>query len=283
MGLFQIGQYSIGVNCEPFIIAEAGINHNGDMEIAKKMVDTAKAADCDAIKFQTFYAKEFVTDRSTLYTYKSQGKEITEPIIDMFERTEFSKFQWRELKDYCDEVGIIFLSSPGNYTDSELLVSLGVQALKVGSDDFVNLPLIKKYAEFNIPLLLSCGMAKEEEIEDTLNVAGLNDGKELCLLLCTSQYPTPPEDVNVSRLRTLSKKYPSLCLGFSDHTKGITAAVMALSYGACVFEKHFTLDHNLPGPDHWFSEDYDGLKKWTEAIREAFIMKGKGDFGLGIR
>lgn len=230
------------------------------MELAKKMVLSAKDAGVDAVKFQTFYAKDFIQDRRLTYTYRSQGKEITEPIIDMFERSEFTARQWRELKEFCDSQGILFLSTPGNVSDLELLMSIGVQAVKVGSDDFVNIPLIRRYATENVPLLLSCGMATKEEIDLTLKNAGVYTDKELCLFLCTSEYPTPPEDVNIRKLLTLREKYPGLILGLSDHTVGSTAAVMAVAYGAKIFEKHFTLDHNLPGPDHWFSEEPEDLK-----------------------
>lgn len=270
----EISKRKIGPVYEPFIIAEAGINHNGDIELAKKMVLAAKEANADAIKFQTFYAKDFIQDRSVMYTYKSQGKEITEPIIDMFERSEFTSEEWKEIKRFCDKEQMMFLSTPGNVSDLEMLLSLDIKAIKIGSDDFVNIPLIRRYASENIPLLLSCGMANEEEIDLSLKNAGYNRGKEMCLLLCTSEYPTPPQDVNIRKLNTLHKKYPDLVLGLSDHTQGSTAAIMAVACGASIFEKHFTLDHNLPGSDHWFSEDPNGLKAWVRNIREAYCMLG---------
>ena len=277
MKTIEIDGCKIGEGCKPFVIAEAGINHNGNVNLAKQMVLAAKEADADAIKFQTFRAKEFVQDRSLMYTYKSQGLEKTEPIIDLFERTEFSSDQWLEIKNFCDRNEITFLSSPGNFSDFELLVSMGVKAIKVGSDDFVNIPLIRKYAKGEMPLLLSCGMATEEEIDATLRSAGLYNGKDLCLFLCTSQYPTPPEDVNILKLATLQKKYPELIVGLSDHTRGSTAACMAVALGAKIFEKHFTLDQNLPGPDHWFSETPESLKKWIDSIHEAHLMLGYSD------
>ena len=274
MTTISINEKKIGPGYDPFIIAEAGINHNGDMKLAKQMVIAAKDAGVDAVKFQTFYAKDFIQDRTLMYSYTSQGKKITEPIIDMFERCEFTKEQWKELKEYCDSEGILFLSTAGNVSDLELLLSIGIKAVKVGSDDFVNIPLIRRYAKENIPLLLSCGMATEDEIELTLKNAGFQNGKDLCLFLCTSQYPTPPEDVNIRKLTTLQQKYPDLIVGLSDHTNGSTAAVMAVALGAAIFEKHFTLDHDLPGPDHWFSETPETLKQWVQKIREAYRMLG---------
>lgn len=277
MSYISINGKKIGDDAEPFIIAEAGINHNGDIDLAKKMILAAKDANVDAVKFQTFYAKDFIQDRTLMYTYTSQGKEITEPIIDMFERSEFKKEEWKEIKKFCDENGILFLSTPGNVSDLELLMSIGVQAVKVGSDDFVNIPLIRRYAKENVPLLLSCGMATEDEIDLTLRNAGLNEGKGMCLFLCTSQYPTPAKDVNIRKLFTLQKKYPNLIVGLSDHTKGSTAAIMAVACGASIFEKHFTLDHDLQGPDHWFSETPDSLKAWVADVREAYQMLGSSE------
>lgn len=277
MSQISINGKKIGDGMEPFIIAEAGINHNGDIRLAKKMILAAKDAKVDAVKFQTFYAKDFIQDRTLMYTYTSQGKEITEPIIDLFERSEFTKEEWKEIKKFCDKNGILFLSTPGNVSDLELLMSIGMQAVKVGSDDFVNIPLIRRYAKEDVPLLLSCGMATEDEIDLTLKNAGLDKGKDMCLFLCTSQYPTPPKDVNIRKLLTLQEKYPSLIVGLSDHTRGSTAAIMAVACGALIFEKHFTLNHELPGPDHWFSETPESLKEWVRDVREAYTMLGSAE------
>lgn len=271
---FKIGNRSIGKDCEPFIIAEAGINHNGDINLAKKMILAAKEAGADAVKFQTFQAKEFIQDNTTMYTYKSQGKEVTESMLEMFKRHEFSVKEWHEIKRFCDETGIIFLSTPQNASDLEILMDIGMDVIKVGSDDFVNIPLIQRYAKEGLPLFLSCGMATEEEIEQTLQSVGEIADIPVCIFQCTSEYPTPPEDVNILKLTSLRNKYPNLLFGFSDHTQGTTAAVMAVALGARIFEKHFTLDHDLTGPDHWFSEEPADLRKWVDSIREANRMFG---------
>lgn len=275
MTTININGRLIDKNHEPFIIAEAGINHNGDMDLAKKMILAAKEAGADAVKFQTFYAEDFIQDRSTLYTYTSKGKTITEPIIDMFKRCEFTSDEWKEIANFCKEQEILFLSTPGNVSDLEMLLSAGLQAVKIGSDDFVNIPLIRKYSEAGLPLLLSTGMATEEEMEDAVEASGARQGKQVCLFICTSEYPTPPDDVNISKLITLQEKFPEVVPGFSDHTQGSAAAIMAVALGARIFEKHFTLDHDLPGPDHWFSEEPDGLKEWADAIRKAYRMLGR--------
>jgi len=271
----KINNFSIGNRCRPFIMAEAGINHNGEIEKALEMITVAKNAGADAIKFQTFKAEELMADNKQTYTYKSQGKEVTESMLEMFKRYEFSREEWFKIKQKCDDEKIMFLSTPQNKSDLNLLLELNVPAIKVGSDDFVNLPLLEDYTTTNLPLLVSCGMSNLSEVFQALDTIGtLEDNYPTVLLLTTSQYPTPPNDVNLNKLKTLSKTFPNLPLGFSDHTQGVLASSLAVALGACVFEKHFTLDHNLPGPDHWFSEDPIGLTEWINSIRNSFLMLG---------
>lgn len=258
----------------PFIIAEAGINHNGKIEKAFQMIEIAKKSGSNAVKFQTFKAKEFISNSNLLFTYFSQGKKITEPMIDLFKRHEFSEKEWLQIKKKCNEEKIIFLSSPLNPTDLEFLLKLNIPAIKLGSTDFTNLPFIRKCTATKLPLILSCGMSFIEEINQTLNFTGSLNGYPTILLLTTSEYPTPEEDVNILRLPTLSIKFPNIVLGYSDHTIGTTASIMAVALGARVFEKHFTTDNNLRGPDHWFSENPSGLQSWIKSIKEAYLMLG---------
>jgi N,N'-diacetyllegionaminate synthase len=266
----------IGPNHAPFIVLEAGINHNGELDKAREMIRVAKAAGADAVKFQTFKAEEFILDPELEFTYRSQGREVTESMLAMFKRYEFSPTQWRTLKRTSDDEGIVFLSTPQNASDLDLLLEIGVPAIKVGSDDFNNLPLLQTFARSGLPLILSCGMADIDEVRSSLETIGALDGYPAILLVCTSLYPTPTDDVNLLRLKTLSAAFPGLPLGFSDHTQGPLAATAAAALGALVFEKHFTLDHNLPGPDHWFSEDIAGATAWVEAIRTSYRMLGGG-------
>lgn len=274
MNRLQIGGRDIGGDAPPFNIAEVGINHNGELELAHAMIAAAKRAGADAVKFQTFTAAEFVNDASLKFTYTSQGREITESQLSLFQRHEFSPAQWRNIKERCDAEGIIFLSTPQNPRDLDLLLSIGIGAIKIGSDDFNNLPLLRTYAQTGLPILLSCGMADIAEVHYSLQTLGTFDGYPTVLLLCTSQYPTPPEDVNLRKLTTLGSAFPGLLLGFSDHTQGPLASSLAVAMGACVFEKHFTMDNDLPGPDHWFSENPTGLSEWIHAIRTARSMMG---------
>ena len=274
MSQIRLNNHIIAKGQPPFIISEVGINHNGDVNNALKMIDVAKAAGVNAVKFQTFRANEFVLDSRQMYTYKSHGTEITESMLEMFKRYELSKEDWVKIKNKCDEENILFLSTPQNKTDLDLLLELGITAIKVGSDDFTNLPLIKDYASTGLPLLLSCGMADQDEIHQSLNAIGALDGYPTVLLLTTSIYPTPPNEVNLLKLKTLENIFPDIPLGYSDHTQGSLSSSLAVASGAVVFEKHFTLDHNMPGPDHWFSEDPKGLKEFVSTIKNAFLMLG---------
>jgi N-acetylneuraminate synthase/N,N'-diacetyllegionaminate synthase len=271
---FVIGGRSIGPNDPPYCIAEVGINHNGDLALAMRMIEVAKEVGADAVKFQTFKAEEFCGDPAQTFSYQSQGQQVTESMLAMFKRHEFTGEQWLQLKAHADRVGITFFSTPQNRPDLDLLLAIGVPAIKVGSDDFTNLPLLKNYAPEPLPLILSCGMSDLAEVHQALETVGWFEGKPVALLLCTSQYPTPPQDVNLQKMTTLQQAFPGLLVGFSDHTQGSLAASLALVLGARVFEKHFTLGHDMPGPDHWFSDEPAELKNWLENIRVADSMRG---------
>jgi len=274
MNSIKIGNFDIGTNSSPFVVGEAGINHNGEINKALEMIEVAKKTGLNAIKFQTFKASEFIVDTTQTYTYKSQGKEITESMFEMFERCEFSKEEWHKIKRKCDQEKILFLSTPQNYSDLELLLDLDIKAIKVGSDDLTNLPLLKKFASTNLPIILSSGMSTLDEVSEALDTVGFFSGHPTILLITTSQYPTPPKDVNLMKFHTLSKKFPDLILGFSDHTIGPIASSLACVLGAVFFEKHFTLDCNLQGPDHWFSANPEQLKIWRDSIITSFEMLG---------
>lgn len=270
----MIGDRRVGAGSEPFVVAEVGINHNGNIECALEMIHVAKSAGCDAVKFQTFKAKEFINDATQMFTYRSQGKEITESMLAMFQRYELPSSAWKVIKDECEKIGIIFFSTPQNRSDLDELLKIEVPAVKVGSDDFTNLPQLKSFARSGLPLILSTGMSNLAEAHQALDAVGALDGYPLILLVCTSQYPTPPSDTNLSRISTLQAAFPMVPIGFSDHTSGSLASSLAVALGAVFLEKHFTLNQDLPGPDHWFSEDPAGLIKWVTDIRNAYTMLG---------
>lgn len=264
----------MGGGAPPFIIAEAGINHNGDLRVAKEMIHAAKHAGADAIKFQTFKAEEFCLDPTQLFTYKSQKKIITEPMVEMFKRHEFSHNEWRELSEFSKSEDILFLSTPQNVSDMELLVNMGVPAIKVGSDDLTNIPLITEYAKRRLPLILSTGMSNLDETYRALEAANWFSGANVAVMVCTSLYPTPSEEAGIGRVRTLQKAFPGLIVGFSDHTESNLSATTARALGASIFEKHFTLDRGSAGPDHWFSPSPNELSNWIAEIRQVDLIIG---------
>jgi sialic acid synthase SpsE len=274
MNEIKIGNFIIGQKKEPFIIGEAGINHNGEIKKAYEMIELGKKSGLNAIKFQTFSADEFIANVSLTHTYFSQGKKITESQYNMFKQCEFSKEEWYKVKEKCDKEDILFLSTPENSSDLDLLLQIGIPAIKVGSDELINIPLLKEFAKTKLPIILSTGMCTLDEVAKSLNAIGALDDYPTILLVTTSEYPTPNESVNLLKFQTLAKNFPSIPLGFSDHTQGVLASSLACAMGASVFEKHFTLNHNMPGPDHWFSADPNELIQWVKSIRTSYIMMG---------
>ena len=275
MSFIKISNKYVGENFKPFIIAEAGINHNGSVKKALKMVEIAKECKADAIKFQTYSTDEFISNKNKKYKYKIKNKLISESMYSIFKRCELSINDWKKIKNKCDKEKIIFLSTPSSYDDLRLLRKLKVPAIKIGSDDFNNIPLIQSVVKSKLPLILSSGMSTLKEIETTLKYSGALKGYPVILMLCVSNYTTNPVDVNIKRLGYLKNKYPNLKFGFSDHTQGSSAASLAIAFGARCFEKHFTLKKSDKGPDHWFSENKESLSFWVKTIQESFLMLGK--------
>lgn len=274
MNEIKIGDNIINSSSEPLTIAEAGINHNGDLQIALKMIESAKLAGVSAIKFFTYQTEEFIIDSELEYSYKSMGRDVIESMKEMFQRCEFSKEDWKKIKQKCDKENILFLSTPENVSDLNFLIELGINAIKIGSDDFTNISMIKEFMKSELPIIISCGMADMNEIKQTISQINVKIDYPMILMITTSQYPTPDEDVNLSKLRSIQNEFPNILTGYSDHTIGNLAASLATGLGAKVFEKHFTLDKKLPGPDHWFSASPNELKEWNDAIKKSFILLG---------
>jgi N-acetylneuraminate synthase/N,N'-diacetyllegionaminate synthase len=257
----------VGKNHPCYLVAEIGINHNGDIELAKKTIDAAAKAGADAVKFQNYYAEDFVTDKSLTYQYVSQGKAVIESQYEMFKRCQLTSDSLRDLKTYCNLKGISLHSTPTSERGIQELLKIDVPVLKNGSDYLTNLPLIRSMAGTCLPTVLSTGMATVAEIDDavrTFREVGQYD--QLILLHCTSSYPTPAKEVNLQRIPALAQIFDCK-VGFSDHTVGNTAAIGAVVLGACWIEKHFTLDKNLPGPDHRFSADLREFQLLVEGVR----------------
>lgn len=270
----NIANQDIGISEPCFIVAEIGINHNGDVQLAKKMIDAAVDVGANSVKFQNYRTNDFVLDRSLTHKYVSQGKSVVESQYEMFKRCELSPRDLQELKEYCDSAQIIFHSTPTSETGIDDLVKIGTSLLKNGSDYLTNLPLIQSMGKTNLPTVLSTGMATVAEIDEAVRTFRETGNEQLILLHCTSSYPTPTEEVNLRRIPTLAQVFGCL-VGFSDHTAGNTAAIGAVVLGACWIEKHFTLDKNLPGPDHSFSADPKEFKALVSSVRT--IEKNLGD------
>ena len=264
MNKIKINGRSIGDGEPCFIIAEAGINHNGDMKLAKELIDVAKDANTDAVKFQTHLAEKEMLKGEITADY------IGEPVYDLIKRMEMSKEQHLELMDYCDKKGILFLSTGYCKEAIDILDELGMPLFKVGSGEITNLPLIEYIANKKKPMIVSTGMTTIEELKPSVEIIKKLNGKVI-LLQCTSTYPTRYEDVFLKGIEELRKEF-KVPVGFSDHSDGIFTSFAAVALGACVIEKHFTIDRNLPGPDHKASIEPHELRelvKGTRAIEDA--------------
>jgi N-acetylneuraminate synthase/N,N'-diacetyllegionaminate synthase len=274
----RAGTREIGPGRPCFIAVEVGLNHNGDVDLAHRLIDAAADAKVDAVKFQTYRTEDFVTDRTTTYEYVSAGTSVVEPQYDMFKRYELPGEAWPELRDHCTKRDVLFFSTPTGYETLDTLVQLGVPLLKNGSDYLGHLPLIAAMARTGIPTVLATGMATEDEVAESVDAFVGAGGRELVLLHCTSSYPTKPEDVHLRKIPALAARfdYP---VGLSDHTDGVVAAIGAVAIGACFLEKHFTLDRDLPGPDHRFSTDPAELAELVRAVREVEVSLGSDALG----
>lgn len=265
MKRIRVGDKFIGEKEPCFIIAEAGVNHNGDIKLAKKLVDAAIWAGADAVKFQTFKAEEVAAEGAQMAAYQEKNIGKRESQVAMLKKLELGYDEFSELKTYCDKKGVIFLSTPHDASAVEILDPL-VPLFKVGSGDLTNFPLLKKLVGKGKPIILSTGMASMEEVEETVDFLKSLNLKDLILLHCTSVYPCPVEEVNLRTMETMQKKFDFL-VGYSDHTLGIEVSVAAVVLEAPVLEKHFTLDKNMEGPDHKASLEPEELKELVRAVR----------------
>jgi len=255
-------------NSECFIIAEVGLNHNGDYDLARKSVIAAAQAGATAVKFQTFKTEDFLFDRTITHTYQLDGKIITEPLFDLCKRAEFDMRWWSDLQDLASSLGIMLIGTPTSVQGVDDLINHGATILKNGSDYLTHLPLIRYMANTQALLVLSTGMADEKDIDDAVSVVQKVRGEPPILLHCTSSYPADVNNLNLNKITSLRQKYGAV-VGFSDHSEGWIAAVQALALGAKVIEKHFTLDKSLPGPDHWFSSSPEEMEELVCQIRDA--------------
>ncbi|MEI7676510.1 MAG: N-acetylneuraminate synthase [Bacteroidales bacterium] len=267
----------MSISKKTYIIAEAGVNHNGDINMAKRLIEVAKAAGADAVKFQTFKTELLVSKNAPKADYQKATTGAAENQFDMIKKLELSAEDHAVLIDYCREVEIEFLSSPFDLESIDLLHEIGLPLFKIPSGEITNLPYLKKIAAFNKRVILSTGMSTLQEVEEAVNliVANGTDKNKITLLHCNTEYPTPYEDVNLKAMQTLKETF-GVEVGYSDHTQGIEVAIAAVALGATVIEKHFTLDKSLPGPDQLASLDPQELKQMVNGIRHIEKALGNG-------
>lgn len=257
------------------IIAEAGVNHNGDINNAKKLIDVAKEAGADYVKFQTFKANKIASKHANKADYQKQQTDAEENQVAMLKKLELSEADHDELIAHCNEKNIQFLSTAFDLESIDLLKSLGIKLGKIPSGELTNLPYLRKMAASFEQIILSTGMANLQEIEDSVKILLENGLKKenLIVLHCNTEYPTPMQDVNLRAMQTIGQQL-GVNIGYSDHTTGIEVATAAVALGAVLIEKHFTLDKNMEGPDHKASLEPHELKAMVSAIRNIELALG---------
>lgn len=259
-----------------FIIAEAGVNHNGDIEIAKKLVDEAALAGADAIKFQTFKAENLVCKNASKAEYQLETTNKTESQFDMLKKLELTPEMHVHLIEHCKKRNIMFLSTPFDIDSLHYLVVCGVDIIKIPSGEITNYPLLREVGKTGKKVILSSGMGTLEETESAVKVLTENGCMDITVLHCNTEYPTPYQDVNLKAMLTIKERL-GVGVGYSDHTLGIEIPIAAAALGAEVIEKHFTLDKKMEGPDHKASLEPDELQAMVKAIRNIELALGDGE------
>lgn len=266
-----------------FIIAEAGVNHNGSEEIALRMIEVAASSGANAIKFQSFSSEKLVSKNANTAIYQQNNTGESNQ-YSMLKKLEMSQPMQKKIFAYCNKLGIEFMSTPFDEDAADFLIGLGMKRIKISSGELTNFPFLKKLASFNLPLILSTGMSSMAEVGDAIKIIKSQSKLELpledneialSLLHCTSNYPTKIKDVNLKAMQSMANEF-SLPVGYSDHTKGLLIPVAAVAMGATIIEKHFTLDKNLPGPDHSASLNPEELNEMVRQIREVEECLGDG-------
>jgi N-acetylneuraminate synthase len=271
----RIGDRLIGLGYPCFIIAEVGVNHNGRLDMARQLVDVAIQVGADAVKFQTFKSEKVISPQAPKADYQLQTTGKGESQLEMVKRLELPFEAFRELYAYCQERGILFMSTPFDEESADFLADLGVAVFKVPSGEITNLPFLAHVARKGRPMIVSTGMSYLGEVENAVHTIEENGNHDLILLHCTSNYPADPADVNLRAMCTMATAFGTLT-GYSDHTPGIEVPLAAVALGACVVEKHFTLDRTLSGPDHRASIEPDQLRDLVHGIRIVEAALGDG-------
>jgi len=257
------------------IIAEAGVNHNGDVGIAFRLCDAAKDAGADVIKFQTYITERIITHTVGQAEYQAENTGVTESQFDMLKRLELTEDEFRQVKEYCDNIGIIFASTADESESLNFLVKLGIPFIKIGSGEIGNIPFLRDAGKRGLPVILSTGMSTIEDIRVSLDALRKGGAVDITLLHCTTSYPCEHSDVNLNAMLTMKREF-GLPVGYSDHTVDDTVAIAAVAMGAKVIEKHFTLDKEMDGPDHKASLNPGELKSLVKCIRDIEVAMGNG-------
>lgn len=270
-----VGNYKIGYGNPPFIIAEAGVNHNGRLDLALKLVDAASYVGADAVKFQTFKAEEVVTGVAEMAEYQKKNLGKSEPQAVMLRKLELPEKFYKPIIRRCREKKIMFMSTPhGHISSADFLKKLGMKIFKIGSGDLTNRPFLEHVARFKKPMIISTGMATLSEVKEAIGWIKNAGNKKLVVLHCTTSYPCLPEEVNLRAMQTMMRALPDVMVGYSDHTLGNLVPAMAATLGASVIEKHLTLDKTMKGPDHKVSSSPEEFKEMARAVRSVGIIMG---------
>ena len=257
------------------IIAEAGVNHNGRLDLALKLCDAAKEAGADVVKFQTWQTEKLITKEVKQAEYQTANTGKSESQFDMLKRLELSQGDFRKIKEHCDSIGITFASTADEPDSLDFLVDLGIPFIKIGSGEICNIPYLRYIGSKGLPIILSTGMSTLEEVSDSVEAIRSGGARDITLLHCTTNYPCPLDEVNLLAMDTLRTRF-ELPVGYSDHTKGIEASLAAVAMGAKVIEKHFTLDCGMEGPDHIASTEPGEFKEMVDSIRKVEKCLGSG-------
>lgn len=258
------------------IIAEAGVNHNGRLDLALELCKTAKEVGADVVKFQTWKTEKIITRTVAQAEYQAENTGKKESQFDMLKKLELSYDDFTKIKEYCDKIGIQFASTADEEESFDFLVKLGIPFVKISSGEVTNIPFLRKMGASKLPIIISSGMSNISDIDIALRTLKESGATDITLLHCTTNYPCPMEEVNLKAMLTLSNAF-KIPIGYSDHTKGIEVPVAAVVLGAKVIEKHFTLDKNMEGPDHLASTEPDEFKNMVEAIRNIEVALGTGE------
>lgn len=258
------------------IIAEAGVNHNGDLNTALKLCDAAKDAGADVVKFQTWKTEAIITKTVAQAEYQQENTGVQESQFDMLKRLELSYDDFRKIKEYCDSIGILFASTADEAESLDFLISIGIPFIKIGSGEIGNVSYLRYMGSKKMPVILSTGMSSLADIDISIQALREGGATDITLLHCTTSYPCVFENVNLSAMNTIRDAF-KLPVGYSDHTLGNTVAIAAVAMGARVVEKHFTLDKNMEGPDHKASSTPNEFKEYVKAIRDIEVAIGNGE------